>query len=167
VVRVLEEAISWVRCLLRWYIVLLMSALVVLTFAQVLARYLIGTPFIATDQLARIVLVWLTFMGAAAATDKGQNIRIASIDKILSERAKTFLSIGFDAILFVLLIILAIKGYAVYEVGQYQTILGTPFSYQVMYSSLVVWTILMLLFVLVRVLYKLRVLGKRWLGEMD
>ena len=107
-VRVLEQALVWVRCLLRWYIVLLMSALVALTFAQVLARYLMGTPFIATDQLARIVLVWLTFMGAAAATDQGQNIRIDSIDQLLSEKAKKFLSIGFDAILFILLIILMI-----------------------------------------------------------
>ena len=161
------RSLNCIRYLLKGYIILLMAALVALTFAQVLARYLMDSPFTSTDQLARIVLVWLTFMGAAAAIDQGQNVRIDSIEKLLPGKVRQILSVCFDFTLFILLVILTVKGYAVYLVGSFQTILGTPFSYQVMYSSLVVGTVLMALFTLVRALYKLGLLEKSWLGEVE
>ena len=166
-VNLLGRALSLVRHALRWYIILLMAALVVLTFSQVLARYVMDSPFTSTDQLARIVLVWLTFMGAAAAIDHGQNIRIDSLEAHLPPIVRRGLSLLFDAVLILLLIMLTIKGYAVYQVGRFQSILGTPFSYQAMYSSLVVGTGLMGLFIGIRLLHKIGVLGQSWLRETE
>ena len=153
--KLIERVMAWLEAALRWYIIALMVALVGLTFAQVLARYLMQNPFTATDQYARIVLVWLTFMGASVAMLKGKNIRIDTLDHLIPARVVSGLSIAFDLILIYLLIVLTIKGHQVYRVGAFQSILGTPFSYQVMYSSLVVGTFLMALFVAFRLLRKL------------
>ena len=60
---ILVHLLNWLRRLLRWYVIALMLGLVVLTFVQVLARYIMAAPFTSTDQLARIVLVGL--IGAA------------------------------------------------------------------------------------------------------
>jgi TRAP-type C4-dicarboxylate transport system permease small subunit len=165
-VNLIERATAWLEAALRWYIIALMVALVGLTFAQVLARYLMQNPFTATDQYARIVLVWLTFMGGAVAMLKGKNVRIDTLDHLLPGRVVSGLSILFDLILIYLLIVLTIKGHEVYRVGAFQSILGTPFSYQVMYSSLVAGTVLMALFVFVRLLRKLGLgAGRKQAGE--
>jgi TRAP-type C4-dicarboxylate transport system permease small subunit len=155
VTRWLERATSWIVAALRWYIILLMAALVGLTFVQVVARYLAHNPFTATDQYARIVLVWLTFMGGAVAMLQEKNVRIDTLDHVLPERVKKALAVFFDLILIYLMVVLVDKGYEVYQVGAYQSILGTPFSYQIMYASLVVGAALMGLFVIVRLLRRL------------
>lgn len=153
--RYLESVTTWIVAALRWYIILLVAALVGLTFVQVVARYLMQNPFTATDQYARIVLVWLTFMGGAMAMLYDKNVRIDTLDHLLPDKVKRGLSLFFDLILIYLLTVLIVKGREVYQVGAFQSILGTPFSYQVMYSSLVVGAALMLLFVIVRLLRKI------------
>jgi len=167
VLRFLERALGLLRFLLRWYLILLMSALVVLTFVQVLARYLMDSPFTSTPQLVRIVVVWLTFMGAAVAILQGKNVRIDTVEQLLPAKIRDFLGVFFDLVLIALLVIITVKGYTVYVVGGFQVIIDTPFSYQVMYSSLVVGAGLMALFVLVRLLFKLGVVGQAWIGGWD
>ncbi len=166
-VLLLRRTLTWLRRLLRWYIIMLMAALVILTFVQVVARYVMDSPFTSTDQLVRIVLVWLTFIGTVVAIDQNKSIRIETIEQLLPEKARHILAIFFDVVLTVLFIILSIKGYAVFIVGKYQTILGTPFSYQVMYAAAMVGTILMAVCVAIRLLFKLGVLDHSWIGEVD
>ncbi|MGQ9652926.1 MAG: TRAP transporter small permease [Thermodesulfobacteriota bacterium] len=144
--------------LLGWYIVALMGLLVVLTFLQVLARYLARSPLTGTDQMARICLVWLTFMGAAMAVRTKQNIRIDLLDRYLFSGILSVINISFDLILIVLLAVLGYKGWQVTRVSASQQIVATPFSYDAMYLSVVVGAGLMLLFVLVRLLGRLGML---------
>jgi TRAP-type C4-dicarboxylate transport system permease small subunit len=161
------QILNWLRRLLRWYVIALMLGLVILTFIQVLARYVMAAPFTSTDQLARIVLVWLTFIGTAVAVDQNKNIRIETIEQLLPHKARHVLSVVFDLVLIALLVILTVKGYSVFVIGKFQTILGTPFSYQVMYAAAMVGTALMTVYVLIRLLFKLGVLDKAWLGEVE
>jgi len=163
----LQRMLSWLRRLLRWYVIMLMAALVILTFVQVVARYVMDSPFTSTDQLVRIVLVWLTFIGTVVAIDQNKNIRIETIEQLLPEKARRILAIFFDAVLIALFAVLTVKGYAVFIVGKYQTILGTPFSYQVMYAAAMVGTILMAACVTIRLLFKLGVLDQSWIGEVE
>jgi TRAP-type C4-dicarboxylate transport system permease small subunit len=142
--------------LLKWYVVILMALLMGLTFMQVIARYVMRSPFTSTDQLARIVLVWLTFMGAAVAIREGKNIRIDTIEKLLPRQVRSFLEIFFDLVLSFLLIVLTYKGYQVMVVAGSQEVLGTPFSYAVLCASLTVGSFLMLLYVSVRLCSRLR-----------
>ena len=164
---VLKRILTRLRQLLRWYVILLMAALVVLTFVQVVARYVMDAPFTSTDQLARIVLVWSTFIGTVVAIDQNKTVRIETIEQLLPNGIRRLLSILFDIVLIALLIILTIKGYAVFVVGKFQTILGTPFSYQVMYAAAMVGTILMALCVTIRLFFRLGVLDRSWTGEVD
>ncbi len=152
---VLDRVAAWVRAVLRWYIILLMVGLVGLTFVQVVARYVMQNPFTATDQYARIVLVWLTFMGAAVATLMDKNVRIDTFEQMFPAAVRRFLSVFFDIVLVYLLGVLTVKGCEVYKVGAFQSIVGTPFSYQVMFGAQVAGSVLMAFFVLVRLCGKL------------
>jgi len=149
------RALAVLDRLLRWYIVALMALLVVLTFLQVLARYLAGSPFTGTDQMARICLVWLTFMGAAMAVRTSHNIRIDLLDRYLPFNALRLINIFFDLVLLSLLSALVYKGWQVTRVSASQQIVATPFNYDVMYLSVVIGAFLMFVFVAFRLLGRL------------
>jgi len=162
-----EFVLLWLDRLLRWYIALLMALLVGLTFVQVLARYLMHAPFTSTPQLARICLVWLIFMGAAMAVRYGKNIRIETVEQFLPALFKRYINLFFDFLLLCLLIMLTYKGYQLSVVAGSQMILGTPFTGRLLYASLVTGSALMILFVAIRLLWKLGLVGVRFLGSED
>lgn len=136
-----------------------MAALVVLTFIQVVARYVMSSPFTGTDQLARICMAWVTFMGAAVAVRKNTNIRIDSIEQLLPDAVRKTIFLIFDVVLFILLSVLTFKAYELTQIGSTQDIIATPFSYAVMYASILVGSMLMLLFILIRLLHRLNIPG--------
>lgn len=150
--------LKWIDKLLRWYIIMLMAILVALTFIQVVARYAMSSPFTGTDQLARVASVWLTFMGAAVAVWKNKNIRIETIEQFLPEPIRKVMFLIFDLLLIVLLVVMSVKAYEVTEMGATQDIIATPFTYAAMYSSILVGSILMLLFVVLRTLSRVGLL---------
>lgn len=159
---ILAHGLEWLEKLLRWYIILLMAVLVALTFIQVVARYVMSSPFTGTDQLARIASVWLTFMGAAVAVWKNKNIRIETIEQYLPGPVRKAMFLIFDFLLIVLLGVMSLKAYEVTEMGATQDIIATPFSYSWMYSSLLVGSVLMLLFVVLRTLSRIGLLDPRF-----
>ncbi len=141
--------------LVRWLVILLMAATMVVTFLQALARYVINAPMTSFDQLARVAVVWLTFLGAAAAHRRGQNIRIDSLEKLLPAPARRFLETAFDLALAALLVILVFTGYQVTLVASSQDVLGTPFSYGFVCAALVAGSALTLAATLARLLDRL------------
>ncbi len=153
-----ERALKGLELLLRWYLVALMALVVILTFVQVVARYVMASPFTGTDNLARIVLAWMTFIGAAVATGQGKNIRIETFEKYMSPRVIKALGVVFDVVLIVLLAMLVIKGWQVTLIGSNQMIIATPFNYDVMYASLVAGSLIMLLYIVLRLLARLGVI---------
>jgi TRAP-type C4-dicarboxylate transport system permease small subunit len=157
---ILACGLEWLEKLLRWYIILLMALLVALTFIQVVARYAMKAPFTGTDQLARIALVWLTFMGAAVAVWKNKNIRIETVEQFLPEPVRKTMFLIFDILLIILLIVMSCKAYELTEMGATQDIIATPFSYAAMYSSILAGSMLMLLFVVLRSLSRLGLLER-------
>jgi len=52
-------------------IVVLVSCLTVVTFAQVVTRYGLGNPLIWSEELARYLFVWVSMIGAALAVRGG------------------------------------------------------------------------------------------------
>jgi TRAP-type transport system small permease protein len=150
----------WLNRLLKWYVIILMVLLTSFTFVQVVARYVMRSPFTSTDQLARITLVWLTFMGAAVAVRESKNIRIDAIEKLLPKQVKSCLEVFFDLILIFLLFVLTFNGYEVMLVTRSQEVLGTPFSYAVLCASIPAGSFLMLFYVMARLWSRLQRLLK-------
>jgi TRAP-type C4-dicarboxylate transport system permease small subunit len=50
--------------------------IVALTIAQVAARYLFDRPLIWSEEVAKLLLVWLVFLGAAAVTFDGRHLDV-------------------------------------------------------------------------------------------
>ena len=70
---VLRNAIDRV---VRFLLVVLMSAIVIDVLLQVFSRYLFNAPLSFTDELASFLLIWLGLLGAAYATGENQHLAI-------------------------------------------------------------------------------------------
>lgn len=56
--------------------------------AQVVARYFFGTPFPWSEEVARLALIWMTFMAAAFVMAEGRHITVDLLSARLSVRGQ-------------------------------------------------------------------------------
>lgn len=61
----------------------LLFSMIVLSFGQVVARNLFSTGFIWVDQMLRLEVLWVAFIGAALATEFNQHIKIDFLASII------------------------------------------------------------------------------------
>lgn len=73
------------------FIVLLVAALFVLLFFQILSRTFLDDPPIWTEEIARLVMVWLTFVSAGVVASKGSHIAITAVADRLGGRVSRLL----------------------------------------------------------------------------
>ena len=66
---VLWQAVDWV-------LYLSMIIMVIVTFANVIGRYVFNHSIAAADEIARMAFVWLTYIGSIVAMKEGTHIRV-------------------------------------------------------------------------------------------
>ncbi len=67
-------------------LVLSMSAMLLLAFAQILLRNLFSITLLWADPLLRLLLLWTGFLGALIATRQGRHIRIDALLRLAPAR---------------------------------------------------------------------------------
>jgi TRAP-type C4-dicarboxylate transport system permease small subunit len=132
-----------------------MVLLVALTFGQVFSRYVLQSSWTGTEEWSRLVLVWVTFMGAATAVRRNKLIRIDVFEDRLPPKVKSFLSATFDFILMFLCFVIIVKGWEAADITTSQVVAGTPFTYAWFVASVVVGSALIFVY-----------LGLRRLGHL-
>lgn len=60
----------------RFLLAAILLGLVTILAAQVVFRYLVGSPLVWSEELARYLLVWCTFVGVSLAVREGRNISV-------------------------------------------------------------------------------------------
>lgn len=142
-VRILETLVK---------VLVVLALVVVLTFTvgQVADRYVLTTQFDAHDQIARIGMVWMAFLGFALGVRDRMNIRIEVIQHFLPEKARRVAGVFLDGVMLLVALALLVNGWQLLEVGSFQAIMGTPFYYDVMYGALLAGLVLLVIFLLLR-----------------
>ena len=69
------------------FLVLILSTMA----AQVFARYVFGAPFQWSEEVARLALIWMTFISAAFVMAEGRHIAVDTISDRLGDRGKLFI----------------------------------------------------------------------------
>ncbi len=89
---------------------LLLAATVLLSFAQVIARYvlLISTPW--TEELARLFFVWAVFWGAAIGVKRNLHTRVDFLFVRLRPRLAAVLLAGMDLLLAGMAVVMVLYG---------------------------------------------------------
>lgn len=78
------KIISIINSITRYLVNTIMGVMVVAVFLQVMFRFFMDQPLAWTEELARYLLVWLTFLGSAYAMSIKAHIGTEYIQKFLS-----------------------------------------------------------------------------------
>jgi TRAP-type C4-dicarboxylate transport system permease small subunit len=115
----------------RWLLIVLLAAMVVIVFANVVMRYVIGTSVIWSEEVARHLMIWLTFVGSGLALRTGAQIGIDTLQDALPPAAARWLRIALAVGMLVLFVLLAWYGidYALRTRFQISAALGISMIY--------------------------------------
>jgi len=149
-VRMLVVPVRILEMLVKVLVVLALVVVLTFTVGQVADRYLLKTQFDAHDQIARIGMVWMAFLGFALGVRDRMNIRIEVIQHFLPESIRRIAGIFLDGVMLAISLALLANGWQLLEVGSFQAIMGTPFYYDVMYGALLAGLILLVVFLVLR-----------------
>ena len=83
---------------------LCLAAMVLCVFGNVVLRYGFNSGLNATEELSRLLFVWMVFLGATAAYPAGQHMAFTSLVGTLRHRPKAF---AFATLVIRLLVLLA------------------------------------------------------------
>lgn len=125
----LLEALAW---LVERIVALVLALLVIVIFLMVSAllidRYFVRVPIMAPDEISKIAMVWMTFLGFALAINDRTNIRVDLIDKRLTRAQFAWLDVFFSVAIFSMTAWIISKSWILVVIGRGQSILGTPFN---------------------------------------
>lgn len=67
-----------------------LGVMAVAVFVNVVLRYGFGSGIVASEELARLLFVWMVFIGAAAAYPTGEHMAFTSLAGLLTSRPTVF-----------------------------------------------------------------------------
>ena len=106
---------------------------VVLVFSQVVMRYVFGNSLSWSEELARYLFVWQTWLGVSYSTKKRSHLRITFIKDRLSPSAQRKLEIVVTVVWIAFAVFVAVKGFSlaarVYGFNQRSSALRMPMAY--------------------------------------
>ena len=147
----LDKALRLVERALEWLVALLVAALLIIVTSTFIDRHFVTLPMAAPDAYARVILVWLTFIGFALAVKGGLNIRVDLIDARLPAKARRALEYIFDVVMLALTVMLGVNGWRLVVIGNDQERLGTMMSEAWPSAALFFSCILLVLFLMLRI----------------
>lgn len=137
---------------LEWLIAALMLGLVAIVASQLVDRHIVTLPMAAPDQYARVLLVWLTFIGFAVAVKNGTNIRVDLIDAHLPVFLRRGLEVFFDVLMLLLTVLITHYALPLFDVGLEQERLGTVLTEAWPTAALLASGVLLVAFLSLRLL---------------
>lgn len=120
----------WLQHLIELLMALMLSVMVIAVFMNVVLRYTAGTGFASSEELARLLFVWLVCMGAILASAENRHLGFDLVQSRLPRRARQACT-WITRVLVLYPILLLIQG--AYEqvkvgVGIYSPVMGYPLA---------------------------------------
>jgi TRAP-type C4-dicarboxylate transport system permease small subunit len=120
----------WLQHLIELLMALMLSVMVIAVFMNVVLRYTAGTGFASSEELARLLFVWLVCLGAILASAENRHLGFDLVQSRLPRRARQACT-WITRVLVLYPILLLIQG--AYEqvkvgVGIYSPVLGYPLA---------------------------------------
>ena len=111
--------------LLEWVVIILMAALAVVVTVGVAFRYG-GAALVWYDEVASILLAWVTYYGAALAALKRAHIGVPELMRHLQPRFRLPVTLFAQACIFAFFLLVAWVGTSVLEVLAYDNLVSLP-----------------------------------------
>ena len=88
------------------------AGLAIVVNLQIFARYIFHHPFIWPEEISRLILIWMTFIGAGALARRGGGLAVDTFVEMLPRVPRRAFLIGRDLVMLVLFVFVAVQGMA-------------------------------------------------------
>lgn len=128
----------------RWALIALLGAMSVIIFANVALRYLTDQSIEWAEEVARHLMIWLTFLGAGPVLRYGGHIAVDNLQDALPRRAAAALRWLIVVLLGGFFVFMVVWGGLYMQRAQYQTTAATQISFAWIYAAMPVGGLLLL-----------------------
>lgn len=112
------------------FLVACIATMVILIFVQVCMRYILNSSLVWSEELARILFIWASWIGISLGQKKGEHIKITMVTDRLHGKVKTAVLLLGNICTLLILIVLCVEGVGVVEhillLGSSTPALGIP-----------------------------------------
>lgn len=128
-----ERLADKVDIFFSFLIIVLLIIIVASTFMQVIFRFILNSPLIWPEEIARMSYVWISFLGMALLVRRGTLLGVDTLLQAVNDRLKKVFVFFSRIIMFLMLIIITWLGYEMLARVQGQSLPATSLSTQWMY----------------------------------
>lgn len=115
----------------------LVAGLLVVVNLQIFARYIFHAPFIWPEEVSRLLLVWMTFIGSAALTRRGADLAVDTFIEMMPRGARRIMLMLRDATMVVVFSIIALEGVELAEAVNNMPLVATGLP-----TALLAWAVI-------------------------
>lgn len=103
-------------------------AMIALVFGNVVLRYGFNSGIISSDELSRMIFVWLTFGGAFLVAKDGQHLGMTTVVNMLGHNGKWICRVAVEALSLLCMALLVVGCWhqSVINLQNYQPVTGVP-----------------------------------------
>ena len=128
----------------RALLIVLLAAMVVVTFVNVVMRYAGESSFLWGEEVGRHLMIWLAFVGGGLALRNGAHIGVDSLERSLPPRAARIVRAAIALILLVLFVALMVEGIDYAWRTRFQASAALQISMAWVYAGMPIGCLLML-----------------------
>jgi TRAP-type C4-dicarboxylate transport system permease small subunit len=129
----------------RWTLILLLGAMSVIIFTNVALRYLTDQSIEWAEEVARHMMIWLTFLGAGPVLRYGGHIAVDNLQDSLPRPLAMALRVVIAVLLTGFFVFMVWWGVLYMQRAQFQTTAATQISFAWIYAAMPVGGVLLLL----------------------
>lgn len=125
---------------------LLLMVIACTVFYAVTLRYVFNEPPLWAEDAPRVFFLWMTYLGVAVATRRGQNIRVTHFIDKFRPLPRLVLEVFMNSLVLVMIAVIFYWSFPVLQLQMGGTMLSTGWSYAWAYLPLPIGCALMLLY---------------------
>ena len=140
----------------RIAVALALITVVLLTLAQIFFRFVLNAPLIWSEELSRLLVVWMTFIGAAVVCWDGRHLNVDVMFNLLPVAARNVVRVINAVISIALLVILVSPTMRLVEIENFAELGALEIPSGIVRLPVAVGAVLMALAIALRLLYRRR-----------
>ncbi|PAV28351.1 hypothetical protein CIL05_17095 [Virgibacillus profundi] len=127
---------------LRLIVTIMLLVLSIVVFAQIISRYFFESPLVWSEELAILMMVWITFLGSVLILDKFEHISVDFLVNQFNERIQSIIFIIGYLLVLMLNIVFVIGGWEVIQTTKDSILPGMKISVGWLYGAIFIGGIL-------------------------
>jgi TRAP-type C4-dicarboxylate transport system permease small subunit len=134
----------------------LLIVIVLIVFANVVARYFFSRPLHGSDEVAQFLFLWLSYIGALAALMAGRHYSVPNVIDMLPSKARSAAATFSDLVVLAMLAVLVWYGWQLVDRLSFQTSPALDLPVYYVYFALPLTSALMALVIVAKIVGRIQ-----------